>query len=60
MTDLYLFDIGWLFFGAYSVIVAAVALTAFASDFFPSAARSQNVGRRQFPGPSESDPRAIR
>ena len=36
MNDSYLFDAGWLFFAAWSVVVAFVSLTAFRSDLFPS------------------------
>jgi hypothetical protein len=34
-SDSYLFDAGWLFFAAWSVIVAVVSVTAFGRDFFP-------------------------
>ena len=33
-----LFDAGWLFFGAWSVIIGAVGLTAFGRDLLPSKA----------------------
>jgi hypothetical protein len=36
MSDWYLFDAGWFFFVAWSVVVAVVSVTAFGSDFFPS------------------------
>jgi len=35
-NDFYVFDAGWLFFAAWTVIVAVVTLTAFARDLFPS------------------------
>lgn len=35
MNDSYLFDAGWLFFAAWSVIVAAVSVAAFGRDIFP-------------------------
>jgi len=41
MRDAYLFDVGWLFFAAWSVIVAAVSLAAFGRDFFPSRMQSK-------------------
>jgi len=36
MRESYLFDVGWLFFMAWSAIVAAVSLAAFGRDLFPS------------------------
>lgn len=33
LLDSYLFEIGWLFFGAWSVIVAVFLVTAFGRDF---------------------------
>ena len=38
-NDFYLFDAGWLFFAAWSVILAIVTVSAFARDLFPSRAR---------------------
>jgi hypothetical protein len=35
MNDSYLFDAGWFFFAAWSVIVAAVSVAAFGRDIFP-------------------------
>lgn len=35
LNDSYLFDAGWLFFAAWTVIVAAVSVAAFARDIFP-------------------------
>jgi hypothetical protein len=34
MSDSYLFDVGWLFFAAWSVIVAVFSLAAFGRDAF--------------------------
>jgi len=36
MRDLFLSDAGWLFFTAWSAIVALVSLAAFALDILPS------------------------
>jgi hypothetical protein len=33
VVDSYLFEIGWLFFGAWSVIVAVFLVAAFGRDF---------------------------
>jgi hypothetical protein len=39
LIDSYLLDAGWLFFAAWSVILASVSVSAFAGDLFPSRAR---------------------
>jgi hypothetical protein len=39
LTESYLLDAGWLFFAAWSVIVAVVTIAAFGRDFFPSKTR---------------------
>jgi hypothetical protein len=39
LSDSYLFAAGWLFFAAWSVIVAVVTVAAFGRDLFPSQAR---------------------
>jgi len=36
MSDSYLFDVGWLFFAAWTVIVAVISLAAFGRDLLPS------------------------
>jgi len=36
MVDFYLIDIGWLFFGAWGVVVAVVAYKAFGPDLLHS------------------------
>ena len=51
MNDFYLFDAGWLFFAAWSVIVAAVSVAAFRRDLFPRAQFSQ-----QDPPPKAAQP----
>ncbi len=38
MSDLYLFDIGWLFFAAWTVMVGVISIKAFAPELFPSKA----------------------
>jgi hypothetical protein len=35
MVDSYLFDIGWMFFAAWSLVVFAVCVAAFGRDLFP-------------------------
>jgi hypothetical protein len=36
MSDSYLFDVGWLFFAAWTAIVAVISLAAFGRDLLPS------------------------
>lgn len=36
MSDSYLFDVSWLFFAAWTAIVAVISLAAFGSDLLPS------------------------
>jgi hypothetical protein len=43
MNDSFLFDAGWLFFAAWSVILAILSVTAFANDLFPSRSRLELV-----------------
>ena len=38
LSDSYLFDAGWFFFAAWSIIVAVISVTAFGRDFLPSRA----------------------
>lgn len=35
MQDWFLFDVGWLFFAAWSVIVVVVSVAAFGRDLLP-------------------------
>jgi hypothetical protein len=52
MKDSYLFDAGWLFFAAWSVIVAVVSVAAFGRDFFPRTAQKD-----QSPNRTPAEPR---
>jgi hypothetical protein len=57
MSDSYLFDVGWVFFTAWSAVVFIVSLAAFGQDLFPTLARSgraQNTGSREPVKPAES------
>ncbi|HET6180653.1 MAG TPA: hypothetical protein VFE61_27285 [Candidatus Sulfotelmatobacter sp.] len=36
MSDSYLFDAGWLFFAAWSIVLAVVSVAAFGRDLIPS------------------------
>ena len=38
-TDSFLFDAGWLFFAAWSVVVIILTVTAFGKDLFSAASR---------------------
>ena len=39
VSDSYLFDAGWLFFAAFTVVVALVGVAAFGRDLLPSEAQ---------------------
>ena len=41
MSDSYLLNIGWLFFGAWAVVVVVVSIKAFGPDLFPARAHSR-------------------
>ncbi len=47
MSDSYLFDVGWLFFAAWSVIVALFSLTAFGKDILPSQQSAESPHKPQ-------------
>jgi hypothetical protein len=59
-SDSFLFDAGWLFFAAWSVIIAVVSLTAFRADFLPSSAHLQLANRDQSAEPSQSSNTQLR
>jgi hypothetical protein len=53
MYDSFLFDIGWLFFGAWGGIIAVVTISAFHQELFPVSSRSdQSTSVREVSGPS--------
>jgi len=57
MSDSYLFDVGWVFFAAWSALVFVVSMAAFGQDLFPYLARSeraQRAGSHDRPKPGES------
>jgi hypothetical protein len=54
MNDSYLFDAGWLFLAAWSVIVAIVSVTAFRGDMFPSRTQIEVAQPDQSPKPTRS------
>jgi hypothetical protein len=57
INDSYLFDAGWLFFAAWSVIVAVVSVTAFRRDLFPSSAKLELAHHTTNPAsPPENPP----
>jgi len=45
LSDSYLFDAGWLFFAAWSIVVALVGWIAFGRDLFPSNAQIDRESR---------------
>jgi hypothetical protein len=54
MSDSFLFDAGWLFFAAWSVVVAVVSVTAFGRDFLPSRGRLELAHQDQAPEAARS------
>jgi len=55
-NDFYLFDAGWLFFAAWTVILAIVTVTAFARDLFPSRTRLGSAQTNQSSSSAERNP----
>ena len=53
MHDYYLIDIGWIFFGAWGIVVAVVTYKAFAPDLF---ARRTSNRSREFAHPAANLP----
>jgi amino acid transporter len=58
-ADTFLFNAGWLFFAAYTIVVAGVTVAAFGRSLFPSKAQNDPT---QAPPTADlsrsSDPRA--
>lgn len=50
-SDSFLSNAGWIFFAAWSVVVAAVSIAAFGRDLLPFRARIESL-----PGSRHSDP----
>ena len=46
VVDSYLVEIGWLFFGAWSVLVAAFLVAAFGRDFLAALAERAHAKRK--------------
>jgi hypothetical protein len=51
-TDTFLFNAGWLFFAAFTVIIAAVTIAAFGRDLLPRNAHAHSDPTQKSP----SDP----
>ena len=41
MVEVFIFDVGWIFFAAWGMALAAVSVIAFGGDIFPSGARNR-------------------
>jgi hypothetical protein len=55
MSDSYLFDVGWFFFAAWTVIVVVISLAAFGKDLLPSQAALEPLqSTRQSKRPTRS------
>jgi hypothetical protein len=46
VVDSYLFEIGWLFFGAWSVVVAVFLVAAFGGDFLGAVVERARAKRK--------------
>lgn len=44
MNESYVFDLGWLFFAVWTMIVAVVSFKAFGSDLFPPQTGPEDTG----------------
>jgi hypothetical protein len=40
MVEVFIFDVGWIFFAAWGMALAAVSLIAFGGDILPNAQRA--------------------
>jgi hypothetical protein len=47
LAQVFIFDLGWLFFAAWGTVLAAVSVVAFGRDIFASA--SQENGEKKAP-----------
>lgn len=60
MSDSFLNDASWLFFAAWSVVVAIVSIAAFGRDLFPSKATVDSVNQSSPPDPIQRSKSAVR
>jgi hypothetical protein len=49
VADSFLSDAGWLFFAGWTAVVAAVSITAFHNDLFPSREHQVSATKREEP-----------
>lgn len=59
-SDSFLFDVGWLFFAAWSVVVILLSLAAFGKDLFPALSRlepQEDAPSADVPRPTQVRPR---
>lgn len=56
LSDSFLSDAGWLFFAAWSVIVAAVSIKAFGRDLLPTKAAVEVFSKPRTSDPPTSTP----
>jgi hypothetical protein len=51
LAQVFIFDLGWIFFVAWGMVLVAVSAIAFGRDFFPSfSSKAANPNRDQFMG----------
>lgn len=60
MTDSFLSDASWLFFVAWSVVVAAVSIAAFGRDLLPSRAHIDPLPNARPSDPVQPNNSAVR
>ena len=60
LSDWFLSDAGWLFFAAWSAVVAAVSLSAFGRDLLPSRLRLEPPPETQPTDLAQSGPPGTR
>jgi hypothetical protein len=46
LTQSLIFDLGWCFFAAWTMVLAAVSAVAFGRDIFPLASRATSQAKR--------------
>jgi len=56
MTDSYLFDAGWLFFGVWTVVVGVATVAAFGQDLIPFRLRWKFMRKTSRVGQPEKHP----
>jgi hypothetical protein len=48
LAQVFIFDLGWLFFAAWATVLAAVSVVAFGRDIMPSAGGEEKIRKQDF------------